>query len=224
MAVIVADVQTRAKKRYPDLDDGGTDTATLMQEVHDDILARVPIVLAEENLTALVVGTKTYAIDDSTLRVWVAYYIRSSSAQDDKKLTFTTERWLDLNRGRWRTAANGEPTYAYMTVNSSGARMLGFYKSPDTATSGSYPQVRLYVSRKQTLTTNLPTIIDEMDPYLHGIWWRYLMMWGRMEEADAFKKELYDPAVMKLTAKMQTFMAGNVPHIQPWIAQTAQPR
>lgn len=222
--IAVADVQTRARKRYPDLDDGVTDTADLMQEVHDDILSRVPIVLTTETFSSLVAGTATYSMNAETLRVWDVYYVRSSTAQDDKQLKFTTPRWLSLNKRRWRTAPNAEPEYAYVIPNSSGARLLGLYQPPAVTSSASYPQVVCYVSRSETLSTNLPTIIDDLTPYLHGIWWRFLVMWRSAEEAQQFKKEYYDPAVMALNAKLQIFLAGNVPIIQPWVRQSASPR
>jgi hypothetical protein len=217
MAFTVANLRTRAAKRYPDLEDGGTLGLDLFQETHDDILAEIPMVLDTEDI-ALTDDDPTYPVDEDILRIWEATWRRSATANDIRLLRVVTQEWMDLHHRGWKyLAAQTEPNFLVLEATADAAAVAQFRFSPnlDITVSGAYPKVTLTVTRKQTLAANstLPQQVKDPDAYLEGVWWRFAKLYLDDDRLADRHEQRYLRAKAKLFERVRLIS----PEIQPVI-------
>lgn len=162
-----------AKVGYPSIPDiGAPSTAVnIFNEVHNDILARCGIQTGTETLSALVAGTKEYALSVTARWAATAVYVRSATDGDAVKLVSKAQESLEAQDGTYKFEGTGEPTHYYITHDSEGTVYIGLDPTPDTSTSGGYPKVVMRVGRGATLTAagNLPLGVKNTTAWIAGI-------------------------------------------------------
>ena len=194
MAVTVATCISEVLREFPDASVAGTGSyASIAEEMiakADKVLAfELPLRLTTEDIS-LTAGTGEYATADELIaRVWTARYISSASTGDSKRLIQTDITKLDLDFGDWRGQDNGEPDYFYVGASSAGAMRIGLYPFPDTATSGTYPLLRLNISKSADLVSgnSLPAMIQTSDLYVDCACWLYADRFLGMDKAEFYE-------------------------------------
>lgn len=194
MAITVDTCEAEVRRELPASAVAGTGSYTSiafeMVAKADKVLSfQLPLRMTTEDLS-LVVGTGEYATSDELIaRVWTARYIKSASTGDSKRLIQTDPTKLDLEFDDWRGADNGEPDYFYVGASSAGAMRIGLWPFPDTATSGTYPLVRLNISKSAALVTgnSLPAIIQDSELYVDCACWLYAKRFLSKEKEIAYE-------------------------------------
>lgn len=168
---------TRAKKgNFNDMETA--DALEYAQDVHNELMRMWPFNKTTKDLT-LVAGTREYALDDNTLRVWSADYIIAEGTQPMGIRGVNIGR-LDELRPGWRNdRIRGVPGEFYLDVgeDSEDPSIIGFDPCPSISTSGSYPLVRLYVTKRETIVSgdDLPAALSSEMLYIAGIRYRFCM-------------------------------------------------
>lgn len=195
MAITVATVQSKLARRFSDFNVSATQLEYI-NIVHADVLRQLPFVTATEDLT-LVAGTQEYAINEACLRIVAAEYL--TSATDRRNLVETDYDYLNSEEPNWRRRGNGTPTRFYLWRSTGGDFVVGFDPKPSTATSGSYPTVRLHETRVETLTgaSSLPKGLLSYDAYVYGAQMRFAM--DHRQYADEVEQlaAFYEAAIAK---------------------------
>jgi len=159
----VADVIGVIQLDFPNASD--TEILSCLQQVHNEICFDYKLKPALGTITTLAVGTREYALPASTARVDQVRYRNSATREDFTVLQPTHIDELDTLDVRWRARANGKPQQFYIQAGN-----IGLVPPPDTATSGSYPQIELDVSQYEILTagTTLPTSVVSHQAWVEG--------------------------------------------------------
>jgi hypothetical protein len=148
----------------------------MIQKRDDYLNSLLPIDPSIVTLDSFVVGTREYTLSNLVAKIYSARYVRSATQGDSRMLEPTSRDELHENYGDWEGHGNAEPRMFYVRGNN-----IGFYPTPDTASSGGYPKVDLEVSMYATLTaaTNLP---DNIPRGAYDAWtFHVLEEWGAMK-------------------------------------------
>lgn len=161
--MLVSDVLDEIDDFYSEADD--TEKLRHFQREHNRIRRIVPIATSVATFSSLLDGTKEYATGDAYMKVFSARYVRSETEGDSKVLLAISVDELDLDFADWRAAGTGEPTYWYWR-----SAKIGFHNTPDTSTSGSYPNVSLEVATTETVTTStaMPAHVAHYEAWMYG--------------------------------------------------------
>lgn len=143
----------------------------IMQEVHNELLNEHPLFMTTEDIT-LVAGTDEYDLNEQTIQLWHAEYLKS--ATDRKPLRMFDVPARDIENPNWRALGRNRPAMLAVWRNDTNNVVL-LSPPPNESTSSGYPLVRLYVSRLSTLTavSSLPTNLINDDVYVYGVCARY---------------------------------------------------
>jgi len=182
---------TRVKRIFPEADQ--TSILDYLNEVHNELVTTLPIVVDTEDLT-LVVSQQEYTLDADIVRVWSAYLHKSTT--DIRPLTAKDVSEMNIREPLWRRKNASDPTGFYVWRNTT-EQVVGLDPKPISATSGTYPFVRLHVTRTATLTrsSDLPKAIMSTDVYVFGACARYAnepnsMMFYRMRYEQLLEAEI----------------------------------
>jgi hypothetical protein len=195
MATTFQTIIDDAQRTFNDMPDATA--LTLVRDIDRRVLQHIPLYKATEDIT-LVAGTREYALNEATVRVWHAEYLEASNS-DPEAMQAVQVEWLNQNVSGWRSTSRGRPREYYTDYNLSDL-LIGFNPLPETSTSGGYPTVRCYVSRIRLaaqLTDTVPKGLTSDEVYKTGIRW----LWAqetRLEEAEywrgLYEKHLADEA------------------------------
>lgn len=224
MAYTVAEARARARKRYPDFEDGTTFGLDLCQEALDELLFEVPLIKTTETLSALVAGTATYTKTEATLVIWEATYLRSANQGDFHPLKPTTQAHLDKDFPGWKRDANGTPERILLDANDASPpiALYRLWPTPDTSSTGSpaYPRVELTVTKKVTLTAGdtLPNQLKTLDPLIALMFKRFSWLYKREDfQANDVAAKL---AIAELQRRVEAIPVDVQPEIRPfWVQQ-----
>lgn len=163
---------------FPDVDDDPTALAYL-NRAHEWICTQVQLKDSTESFTSLVAGTAEYPLTATVTKIWSGRYVKSASAGDFTPIRPTSIEELDYVDENWRAHGNGTPAQFYIHGTD-----IGFYRKPDTATSGSYPQIVLEVTAKETLVvgTTMPAQTTNYDAWV----WRVNAELALVKEDERF--------------------------------------
>lgn len=231
MSHTVTAALARARRRYPDLDKGGSLTLELLQEAHDEILELVPLCTDEEDV-ALTDADPLYDEDEDILKVWEVTLRRSSADNDVKRLCVKTQAQMDRDHPNWKyAAARSEPECVVMEsvpgTGSNPAKMQWrFWPTLDITVASGYPKVTATVTRKQTLgtasnTTSLPQLAKHMDAWLEGIWKRFAVLYLGEKEREMHDRR-FDKRVQELLTTVQTHSVEVQPEMTPFWVQAGR--
>lgn len=196
MAFLVQTVVTRLRRAYPDITEAVA--LELVNEVHQELCLDLPLIVTTEDIT-LTAGTREYALNENTLRVWAAEYVTSAADGARTSLLETDLSLLYKISPNWRAGGRGTPTRFYIS-RSSTDYVVGIDPNPASSTSGGYPIVRLHVSRRASdllIGDSFPKGILKLDLYLSGAAYKWcaersikddLMVWAKRYD-DAKKEE-----------------------------------
>lgn len=201
------DVIARARLHYPDLP-AGTLALTLLQEAHDRVLGAVRLRPVEEVTINLTSGTYEYALSDDVIRVWAAVYVRSSIQAD--ALREISIDMLDDDRPNWRYDPASTPTRWYDV-----GTMVGLFPKPDTTTSGGYPILKLYTTKRQTLTgsTTMPAMVPNYDAWVS--WVCRSWAWAQDRQNLPYWEQRADETLADLIERIQGRQARLKPSVLP---------
>lgn len=146
---------TNAQATYPDIT--STNGIVYANRIHRDLLQSYPEMRMDTEDTNLTAGTYEYALDEDIWKVWSAVYLTAAST--GTSLFNTTPVQLDNLNPDWRLESNVAPTKFYIASNTTG-RVLGLFGKPPTTTTGGYPIVRMYVSRRGTTLSGSDLVYD----------------------------------------------------------------
>lgn len=195
-----------AKVGYPSLPDiGAPSTAVdIFNEVHNDILSRCGIQTGTETIT-LAAGTKEYDLQVTARFACTAVYVRSATDGDGTKLQSMSQEEFESRSGDYKFQASGTPTHYYISHKSDGTVQIGFHPTPDTSSSGGYPNVTLRVGRGATLTAagNLPLGVKNHTAWVKGV----QCIWAERRNLPeaAKKRQEYEDEVGLLQAWRHNF-------------------
>lgn len=123
-----------------------TDGVDYYNRIDREIRFRVSVTDEAESVS-LTAGTREYAMNEDTLRVWSARYQKSATVGDYDVLDPVSVNQLEADDPNFLKRANAPPKRFYVTENSVSGMVLGLGPAPDTTTSGGYPVVICRVSR-----------------------------------------------------------------------------
>lgn len=157
----IGDVLDQCDDFYSEADD--TEKLRHMQRAHSRILRAVPLEPTIVTYSSLVADTKEYETGDTYLRVWSVRYVKSATEGDSIMLAQTSVDELDNSGEDWRGMGSSTPSQWYWR-----AGKIGLHKTPDTSTSGGYPNLSLEVSADQTIdaSTTLPGHIRHFEAWV----------------------------------------------------------
>jgi hypothetical protein len=195
-----------ARRHFIGFDD--QEALTYLQAVHNKILRLVRVKRDETYDQSLTAGVGDMALDSSISRIWSATYL--SSADDVRPLYPRSVDELDWQtKGLWRSQPKGTPIW----YDERAGRLI-LYPTPDTSTVGGYPIARLTVQKTDALTLSsaLPTAVDEYDAWVYGLCRKYAAEKAR-DQFPAFEG-LYRQALNELIAFSEGKSARQMPNIQ----------
>lgn len=193
MATTFQTIIDDAQRTFQDMPDATA--LTLVRDIDRRVLQRIPLYKTTEDIT-LVAGTREYALNEATVRVWHADYLESSTAEPEG-LIATQIEWLNQNVPGWRNTEEARPREYYTDYDLSDLK-IGFNPIPETSSSGGYPTVRLYVSRIRLsagLSDTVPKGLTSDEVYKTGLRW----LWAqetRLEEAE-YWRGLYEKHLLE---------------------------
>lgn len=199
----------RFKYHYPDAED--TLAEDLFDEAHREILEKIQARNSEVTIS-LTAGTREYALSDTVVKIWEAYYEESSSTASWYKLLPTSKAQLS-DLGSWRTNAQQvRPSRYYVSTTTSGntsTRVVGFDTLMPTTTSGTYPRVKLYCTSVATLglSDDLPVEVYRMTPYVYLMCWRFSLM--HQPEKQEYWKHLFEQELDAVETMSKGILAEN---------------
>lgn len=207
MSETVANVIASLRRRIPTITPD--DALEYINRVHEDLSAMLPLRQDTEDVS-LTDGTREYSLDEDIVQIWDAEYRTSATEGHQMKQTSVPD--LVLDRAAWRLAVDGKPFEYYIWGNTTG-KVVGFFPTPETTTTSGYPIVRLYVSRRNTLTLSdsLPQTILNKQVYVEGAAWYYC--------AD-FKPDMesfYDRRYQEHKIRLKRFYYSQMPFHSPSI-------
>jgi len=137
-----------------------------LQIIHNELCFDFKLKPSTGTITTLVAGTREYTLPTGTGRVDQVRYHRSATRSDFKILIPTHVDKLDELDSRWRGKNNGEPQQFYIQNGK-----IGLVPPPDTATSGSYPQIQIDISSVETLAdaTVMPSSVISHQAWVDGV-------------------------------------------------------
>lgn len=197
------DVIDLIKLEFPGVDD--TVVLGQLQLEHDELTYLFNLTGADESIS-LTAGTREYALDADIRRIWNADY--QMSATSSVQLTASHIDSMDVNLGPWRSHANGRPQMFYVNKTN-----IGFYPTPSTTTSGTYPRVVLTVSRSETLVTGstMPASAPNFGAWVSGVCKRL----ARMSKDERYA--VYEAESKRERALLSGFITGRAAHFTPKI-------
>lgn len=221
MASTITQVITKAQAFVSDM--SAAAGLVLAQELEDELLEEIKMMRDTEDIT-LALLTPTYALDEDILKVWDADYF--ASADDITPLSETSLDFLSRYRRNWRSREPSRPTSYYIDNSSVGGMLIGLTPEPDTATSGTYPMVRLYVARKRTLSgsSTLPAAIQDDSVYVKGIIYKWKQLRRKNPQDEMLARDAYLAKKQALMRRTGNRLAKLNPTIDPYITQTGRPR
>ena len=176
MASTTTTIIATFRRKYPDCDT--TTALEYLNKVLADLCRLLPLYRDTEDITLSANSTPPhsyldYALDEDIARIYGAEYWESSSSR--RTLRNVADSALFQREPLWQSQDAGIPTRWYLTSSNAGARRIGFLPATNTATSGTYPFIRLYVTRVKTLTAGqtVPHGISNDDVFVHGMAYRW---------------------------------------------------
>lgn len=210
MAITVASAQTRCNRICNAM--SATIALEYMQIIHDELVFQVPINITTEDIS-VTENIREYANNDDDCRIWLAEWYRS--ADDFYVLDATDFTRLNALFPNWRKANSGDPQRWYPWRDTSGY-VIGLDPKPNASTSGTYPHLRLHVSRKTTLSGSLPPSITSSDVYVYGAAMKHYRDKGPMAKADEMERE-YIKALAREVEAHAFYSAEKPPMAVTWV-------
>lgn len=145
MSVIVSDLIAKALNQLSDFPpDMSSDALAYFQDADNFICENFRLYPEDTSDISLTYGVGTYTLDDDITKIWAAtYYFNANSWQPLKPTSYDE---LDYKQMGWRDVSPSLPSMFYDLGTT-----VGFFTKPNATTTGGYPIVRLYVSRKRVL-------------------------------------------------------------------------
>ena len=222
MAITVQSIVDQARLRFKDLTEA--QAVIYLNEVYRDVIFDSRILVVQENVS-ITAGTREYVLSEKIVRCWSAMYVTSANNNSALNLIPVSSRELDANNPTWRYNVNGDPTDVYISVNSSGQKVLGLYPTPATSTSGTYPRIELMVSKEAssdlTISDSLPEVIRDRSPWVWGICAKHSQL--RYPEQFEQNNATYLREYEAMKARIMGITADYQPQIRPWVMQAARP-
>ncbi len=175
VSTFVDDIQ----RTYPEV----TDANVLLDLniVHEELCKLYRIKVGEEVLSSFVAETRKYNMPSNVAQVYSADFYTSSDSYFP--LEPTTVQTLDNYTRGWRSFPSGTPTQYFIDgfVSSGTVPQIGFYPTPDTTTSSSYPQCRMDVAYFEELVQSgagagqssiMPPNVPDYDAWKYGTYKR----------------------------------------------------
>jgi hypothetical protein len=184
MPSTVTQVLAKFARRYPDVD--AATQLVLFLDAHKRLLSRVQV-RNDVQYVSLTAGTQEYDLSGQVFKIHSAYLQQDSQTQVPLIERSTDE--LDAMRWGWRNPAyTGNPIEYYITAADSGdtgQTTIGFVPIPSTTTSNGYPQVALYCTTYQDLTTTdaVPAGLLNDNYYLYEMYAKWAAF-AEPEQAD----------------------------------------
>lgn len=195
-----------ARRHFATFDD--QEALTYLQAVHNKILRLVRVKPDESYDVLLTADVGSYSLDPLISRIWSASYL--ASADDTRPLYPRSVDELDWQtKGIWRSQPSSTPVWY-----DERAGQLVLYPTPDTSSSDGYPKVSLVVQKTDvlSLTSVLPTAVDEFDAWIYGLCRKYSAEKAR-DQLAAFDG-LYRQALNELIAFSEGKSAREMPNVQ----------
>jgi hypothetical protein len=183
---------------------------TYLQAVHNKILRLVRVKVDENVDLNMVAGTPNYAISSEIMRIW------SVTAYDDvgmyRALRPKSVDELDYTYPVWKSLNSGQPIW----YDERAGEMI-FYPTPNVTTVAGYPIIRLRVQKTDTLTmsTTLPTMVDEYDAWIYGLCRKYAT--EKEKDQLPFFEQKYKQALRDLEGYSQGKAVRGKPALHPVI-------
>lgn len=222
MAITVQSIVDQARIRFKDLTEA--QAVIFLNEIYKDAIYDLRVLVTQENVS-LVAAQREYTLSERIVRVWTASYVTASGYNNGMQLNPTSSRALDANKPEWRYMNPGQPQDAYVTVNSSGQKVLGLDPMPSTSTSGTYPRIELMVSKEPasdlTISDSLPEVIRDRSPWVWGIIAKYSQIRYPEQYENNYQTYLREYEDMK--ARIMGVTADYQPKLNTWVQQTMRP-
>lgn len=187
MADTVTTIVDACQYDYPDMTDAkGVEYANV---VHRRLLTAFPELRIDTEDINLTSGTGEYSLDEDIYKVHSALYLTAASTGTVLDETSVTE--LDNKNAGWRLESSGTPTGFYVWANTTG-QVVGLYPKPNTTTSGGFPKVTLYVTRRPSALTGSDTVftmLPDSQIYKEGILLEFAK--AQRKEDVAMRLEVY---------------------------------
>lgn len=213
-AEAVANVIADARISFPDIADD-IDCLRWLNVVHRNLVEEFRLSVTTRDLT-LTTTDREYALADTDVAIWSAEYRASATAQPIPIYETSVDE-LDSEYGAWRDFQRTQPYWYYQHVDANGAAVVGFDKLPQTASTGGYPTVRIYVSVYTALTAlgNIPAAVRDYKVYVWGLCCEFAKMKHR-DEIPRFEA-LYEEAKNALGVYVSRRQRHNEPRIVPML-------
>lgn len=178
MATTAGNIIDQAQLVIPEVND--TVALAYLQLIHNELCFDFKLSKATATNTSLVAGTRAYSLASGASRVYQVRYVRSATDGDFKVLMPTSEDELDQRYRNWRGMDDGEPNWVFVDSD-----QVNLVPSPDSSTSGSYPQLQYEYTSVATLSsgTNLPTGVVSYEAWRCGLLWKM---------AEGYKPEIIE--------------------------------
>ena len=178
------------------------------------------------SITPLVAGTREYALGFGVVSIEQVVY--ELDADNETILDYVAYDELNLFDDTWRYADNTAPTRWYLNAGDAspteGGLMIGLDGPPDTATSGTYPRVRIHYlempATDPTASDESPDTIYSPMGLVYGATGRYLDSQGSHQAAAYWRGMCEDEKAKQHAARMKK-AAYNPPQL---ISNTHQRR
>ncbi len=222
MAITVQSIVDQARIRFKDITEA--QAVIYLNEIYRDVIFDLRVLVTQENVS-LVADQREYVLDQKIVRVWSANYVTSANNNSALTLNPVSIRELDNVTPTWKYMASGQPVDAYISVNSSGQKVLGLDPKPSTGTSGTYPRVELMVSKEASsdlaIGDSLPEVIRDRSPWVWGIITKHAQLRYPEQYENAYQTYQREYEAMK--ARIMGVSADVKPQITPWVTQIARP-
>lgn len=150
-----------------------------LNSVRRTVLAKIPL-MQSANTLSTTADEPVYTYSASITRIQDVEY--ATSATDSRRLIPISKDTLNETIYNWRRRESGTPTHYCLESDNTGIAQIRMFPAPDTTTSGSYPQIRVYAEITSALLIG-DTIYDDLDStevYVTGI----AKMWARTKRPD----------------------------------------
>lgn len=222
MAITVQSIVDQARIRFKDITEA--QAVIYLNEIYRDVIFDLRVLVTQENVS-LVADQREYVLDQKDVRVWSVAYATSANDNTTLILNPVSSRELDNTTPPWRYMASGQPVDAYVSVNSSGQKVLGLDPKPSVGTSGTYPRLEVMVSKEAssdlTISDSLPEVIRDRSPWVWGIISKHSQL--RYPEQFETNYQTYQREYEAMKARIMGVVADVKPQITPWVTQVARP-
>jgi hypothetical protein len=215
MAETVANAIADTRRIYPDFPADSTLQVRFANIIHRNLVEEFRLATTTADLTLDGIA-REFTLNEDHVAVWSADYLTSATATPIPLEPISYDE-LDVNSPGWRNSIERIPAAFYEWQGATGAAVIGFDSIPPTATSGSYPTVRMIVSVYTALTSggNLPAVIRDNTPYVMGMAYQWALK--RHSDDVPLRRALYEDAKNELGAYRMRRQRRNPPTLAPAI-------